>query len=128
MQRDMSDDSDDDTRSKTASQVSKSSKKSQKRQKTEKAGWAYTGGEYVNKKASGDMTRKDKLEPYAFWPLDRKMMSRRSEHRETAKKGMASVVRMTRKLEGKSASTLLSSGGLKIKKKGHKKVGKKKLR
>jgi ribosomal RNA-processing protein 12 len=52
--------------------------------------------------------RKDKLEPYAYWPLDRKMMSRRPEHRAAARKGMASVVKMTKKLEGKSASAALS--------------------
>ena len=118
---------DSDTMSKAGSRLSKNSKKTQKRQKTSDAGWAYTGGEYVNKKAGGDVKKKDKLEPYAYWPLDRKMMSRRPEHQAAAKKGMASVVRMTKQLEGKSASSLLSAGGLKFKK-SHKKINKKKSR
>lgn len=86
-----------------------------KRRKTSDSGWAYTGSEYVSKKAAGDVKRKDKLEPYAYWPLDRKMMSRRPEHRAAARKGMTSVVRLTKKLEGKSASSVLSSKGLRFK-------------
>ncbi|KAE8687580.1 hypothetical protein F3Y22_tig00111013pilonHSYRG00174 [Hibiscus syriacus] len=74
------------------------------RRTSESGGWAYTGSEYASKKA-GDVKRKDKLELYAYWPLDRKMMSRRPEHRTAARKGMSSVVKMTKKLEGKSAST-----------------------
>uniref|UniRef100_A0A803NT89 RRP12-like protein n=1 Tax=Cannabis sativa TaxID=3483 RepID=A0A803NT89_CANSA len=114
-----------DRKSEAGSRRSASTKKTQKRQKTSDSGWAYTGNEYANKKAGGDLQKKDKLEPYAYWPLDRKMMSRRPEHRASAKKGMASVVKMTKRLEGKSASSLLSSGGLKFKK-SHKKSGKKK--
>ncbi|KAF5185392.1 Rrp12-like protein [Thalictrum thalictroides] len=68
-----------------------SSKSLKKRRKTSDSGWAYTGNEYATKKARGDVKRKDKLEPYAYWPLDRKMMSRRPEHRAAARKGMASV-------------------------------------
>ncbi|PIA46017.1 hypothetical protein AQUCO_01600349v1 [Aquilegia coerulea] len=93
-----------------------SSKSLKKRRKTSESGWAYTGNEYASKKARGDVTRKDKLEPYAYWPLDRKMMSRRPEHRAAARKGMASVVKMTKRLEGKSVSTALSiKPGLKFK-------------
>ncbi|PON84609.1 Coatomer beta subunit [Trema orientale] len=118
-------DPESDIRSEAGSHRSMTSKKTQKRQKTSDSGWAYTGSEYANKKAGGDVQKKDKLEPYAYWPLDRKMMSRRPEHRAAAKKGMASVVKMTKKLEGKSASSLLSAGGLKFKK-SHKKSGKRK--
>ncbi|XP_062091199.1 uncharacterized protein LOC133797338 [Humulus lupulus] len=118
-------DPESDRKSEAGSRRSTNSKKTQKRQKTSDSGWAYTGNEYANKKAGGDLQKKDKLEPYAYWPLDRKMMSRRPEHRASAKKGMASVVKMTKKLEGKSASSLLASGGLKFKK-SHKKSGKKK--
>ncbi|KAF9614359.1 hypothetical protein IFM89_018112 [Coptis chinensis] len=89
-----------------------SSKSLKKRQKTSASGWAYTGNEYASKKARGDVTRKDKLEPYAYWPLDRKMMSRRPEHRAAARKGMASVVKMTKSLQGKSVSTALSMKGV----------------
>lgn len=100
------------------------SRKTQKRRKTSDSGWAYTGTEYASKKAGGDLRRKDKLEPYAYWPLDRKMMSRRPEHRAAARKGMASVVKMTKKLEGKSASTALSMKLIKFK--GQKKGSKRK--
>lgn len=102
----------------------KSGTQVKKRRKTLDSGWAYTGSEYASKKASGDVKRKDKLEPYAYWPLDRKMMSRRPQHRATARKGMARVVKMTKKFEGKSVSSVLSQGSLKLKrtkKKGSKK-------
>eukprot|EP00257_Ricinus_communis_P015111 XP_015572954.1 RRP12-like protein [Ricinus communis] len=103
-----------------------SSRKAQKRQKTSGSGWAYTGNEYASKKAGGDLKKKDKLEPYAYWPLDRKMMSRRPEHRAAARKGMASVVKMTKKLEGKSASGALSMKFMRFKtqKKGNKRKSK----
>ncbi|KAK5817272.1 hypothetical protein PVK06_022195 [Gossypium arboreum] len=110
-------DPDSDRRSEVPSHFSVgSSRNNQKRRKTSESGWAYTGSEYASKKAGGDVKRKDKLEPYAYWPLDRKMMSRRPEHRAAARKGMASVVKMTKKLEGKSASTALSSKFMKLRK------------
>ncbi|GAB4838105.1 hypothetical protein Ancab_027636 [Ancistrocladus abbreviatus] len=98
-----------DVKSEAGSYLSmNSSRKAQKRRKTSESGWAYTGNEYVSKKARGDVKRKGKLEPYAYWPLDRKMVSRRSEHRATARRGMASVVKLTKKLEGRSANNALS--------------------
>ncbi|KAL6277373.1 hypothetical protein ACE6H2_020974 [Prunus campanulata] len=106
---------DSDARSESGSYLSANSKKTQKRRKTSESGWAATGKEYASKKAGGDLKRKDKLEPYAYWPLDRKMMSRRPEHRAAARKGISSVVKMTKKLEGKSVSTILSTKGLKFK-------------
>ncbi|ONH97511.1 hypothetical protein PRUPE_7G193800 [Prunus persica] len=106
-----------DARSEAGSYLSVDSKKTQKRRKTSESGWAATGKEYASKKAGGDLKRKDKLEPYAYWPLDRKMMSRRPEHRAAARKGISSVVKMTKKLEGKSVSTILSTKGLKFKNK-----------
>ncbi|MED6156088.1 hypothetical protein PIB30_011550 [Stylosanthes scabra] len=108
-----------DARSEPDSHLSgKSGTKAQKRRKTSDSGWSYTGKEYASKKASGDVKRKDKLEPYAYWPLDRKMMSRRPQQQAAARKGMASVVKMTKKFEGKSASGVLSMKSLKLKKKG----------
>ncbi|XP_052181613.1 uncharacterized protein LOC127794500 [Diospyros lotus] len=103
----------DDERSQAGSSMSKNSHRGQKRRKTslDSGGWAYTGSEYGSKKASGDVKRKGKLEPYAYWPLDRKMMSRRPEQRAAARKGMAGVVKMTKKLEGKSVSSALSLKG-----------------
>ncbi|XP_062143407.1 uncharacterized protein LOC133851110 isoform X1 [Alnus glutinosa] len=119
-------DPDLDAKSEAGSHLSVNSRRNQKRRKTsDSGGWAYTGSEYSSKKAGGDVKRKDKLEPYAYWPLDRKMMSRRPEHRAAARKGMASVVKMTKKLEGKSASIALSSKGLKFKRSQKKKGSKK---
>ncbi|XP_057968384.1 uncharacterized protein LOC131157934 [Malania oleifera] len=118
-------DPDLDIRSRAGSYLSvNSSRKIQKRRKTSMSGWAYTGSEYGSKKAGGDVKRKGKLDPHAYWPLDRKMMSRRPEHRAAARKGMASVVRQTKKLEGKSTASALK--GLKSKrnqKKATRKVG-----
>ncbi|XP_076928932.1 uncharacterized protein LOC143593073 [Bidens hawaiensis] len=94
------------------------SRKTEKRRKTSQSGWAYTGSEYSSKKAGGDLKRKGKFEPYAYWPLDRKLVSRRPEHRAAARKGMSSVVK---KLQGQSVSNALAINGLKVKKKNHKK-------
>ncbi|GAB2291556.1 hypothetical protein Dimus_025810 [Dionaea muscipula] len=101
----------------------KSSRKALKRKKTAESGWTYTGSEYASKKARGDVKKSGKLEPYAYWPLDRKMVSRRPEHRAVARRGMARVVKLSKKLEGKSASSVLSDF-----KKDHHKVGKRKNR
>ncbi|CAJ2675716.1 unnamed protein product [Trifolium pratense] len=108
--------SDYDARSEPDSHLSaRSGTKSRKRRRTTESGRAYTGKEYASKKAGGDIKRKDKLEPYAYWQLDRKMMSRRPQHRAAAKKGMASVVNMTKRLEGKSASGALKVMSMKLK-------------
>ncbi|KAF2605537.1 hypothetical protein F2Q70_00025145 [Brassica cretica] len=104
-----------------------SSRKNQKRLKTSESGYAYTGKEYASKKASGDLKRKDKLEPYAYWPLDRKMMSRRPDQRAVAVRGMSSVVKLTKRLEGKSAAEALATTKFKKFRSGQKKsAGKKK--
>ncbi|XP_058079848.1 uncharacterized protein LOC131228033 isoform X2 [Magnolia sinica] len=122
-----SSDLDPDSRSKAGSHLSRnsSSTKVQKRRRTSDSGWAYMGSEYTNKKAGGDVKKKDKLEPYAYWPLDRKMLSRRGEQKAVARKGMASVMKLTKKFEGKSAANALSMKGLKMRgkqKKGNKKI------
>ncbi|KAL4572212.1 hypothetical protein LXL04_018982 [Taraxacum kok-saghyz] len=91
------------------------SRKGEKRRKVE-SGWAYTGGEYSSKKADGDLKRKGKLEPYAYWPLDRKMVSKRPEQRAAARKGMSSVVKMSKRMEGQSVANALKMKGLKLKK------------
>ncbi|CAN8285157.1 unnamed protein product [Cochlearia groenlandica] len=91
--------------------VNSSSKKNQKRIKrtSESGSYAYTGKEYASKKASGDLTRKDKFEPYAYWPLDRKMMSHRPDQRAVAVRCMSSVVKMAKSIEGKSAAEALAT-------------------
>ncbi|XP_033147612.1 RRP12-like protein isoform X2 [Brassica rapa] len=103
------------------------SRKNQKRLKISESGYAYTGKEYASKKASGDLKRKDKLEPYAYWPLDRKMMSRRPDQRAVAVRGMSSVVKLTKRLEGKSAAEALATTKFQKFRSGQKKpAGKKK--
>lgn len=79
-----------------------------KRRKTSETGWAYTGSMYTSKKAAGDVKKKDKLDPYAYWPLDRKLLNRRAEHKAAARKGMAGVMKFAKGLEGTSASGVLS--------------------
>ncbi|GKA63021.1 hypothetical protein Tco_0762540 [Tanacetum coccineum] len=81
---------------------------------------AYTGSEYSSKKASGDLKRKGKLEPYAYWPPDRKMVIQRLEHRTGTRKGMSSVVKLTKRLDGQTVSNALSMKGLKLKRGGGK--------
>lgn len=80
-----------------------------KRQKTE-SGWSYTGVEYSSKKAGGDLKKKGKLEPYAYWPLDRKLLNRRLDRKVAARKGMKSVMltKDLKKLEGRSSSSALA--------------------
>lgn len=108
-----------DTRSQTSGRSSANSlaRSNKKRQKTTDSGWAYTGGEYTSKKAGGDIKKKDKFEPYAYWPLDRKLLNRRAEHKAAARKGMASVMKFTKRFEGKSASSALAVKGIKLKRK-----------
>ncbi|GKF14092.1 hypothetical protein Tco_0055554, partial [Tanacetum coccineum] len=89
--------------------------------KTTEPGWAYTGSEYSRKKEGGDLKRKGKLEPYAYWPPDRKMVIQRPEHRAAARKGMSSMVKLTKRLEGQTVSNALSMKGLKLKREGGKK-------
>lgn len=115
-EKSLSSDHDSDTGSYYAgsrSMVSSSTRTRKKCRKTTDSGWAYTGSEYTNKKAGGDVKKKDKLEPYAYWPLDRKLLNRRAERKASARKGMASVMKYTKKLEGKSASGMLR--GMKLK-------------
>ncbi|KAL4180812.1 hypothetical protein AMTRI_Chr12g234250 [Amborella trichopoda] len=97
-----------------------------KRQKTSDSGRAYKGDEYASKKASGDLKKTGKLEPYAYWPLDRKMLNTREEKRAVSRKGLANVKKLSKKLEGRSVSSALSVrgvGGLKRKQKAHKGKG-----
>ncbi|EFJ18450.1 hypothetical protein SELMODRAFT_178120 [Selaginella moellendorffii] len=85
-------------------------------QKKRSTGWSYKGDEYVNKKgAGGDVKRDGKLEPYAYWPLDAKLLNRRGEKKAAARKGMESVFKVTKKLEGLSVNKAL--GGIQKKRK-----------
>ncbi|KAF3792282.1 RRP12-like protein [Nymphaea thermarum] len=111
-------DSDDemDVKSQKSRQSSKSKSAQAKRQKSS-SGWAYTGSEYGTRKAAGDVNKKDRLEPYAYWPLDRKMLNRREERKSAARRGLASVTKLTKKLEGKSVASALKGTTLRPKKK-----------
>ncbi|KAL9681670.1 hypothetical protein QQ045_013457 [Rhodiola kirilowii] len=104
-----------DTRIRATRARSPLSHKLTKRRKVSDLSKSYVGREYASKKAGGDLKKKDKLEPYAYWPLDRKMLSRKEEHSSAAKRGMASVVKLTKKLEGKSAKSALSISRKKFK-------------
>ncbi len=39
------------------------------------------------------MSGKSKMEPYAYWPLDRKLLNRRPDKKAAAKQGLDQVVR-----------------------------------
>ncbi|KAG0554229.1 hypothetical protein KC19_12G074700 [Ceratodon purpureus] len=56
--------------------------------------WVYTGDEYASKKgrAVGDVKKDGKLDPFAYWPLDPKILNRREAKRNTARKGISSVM------------------------------------
>ena len=54
-------DSKSDMKSEEGSHRSTNSKKTQKWQKTLDSGWAYTGSEYANNKAGGDVQKKTSL-------------------------------------------------------------------
>ncbi|OAY67734.1 RRP12-like protein isoform X1 [Ananas comosus] len=118
-EKSFSSDQDLDTKSFLGSRsLVSTSTRGQKRRKTAESGWSYTGKEYTSKRASGDLKKKDKLEPYAYWPLDRKLLNRRAERKASARKGMASVMKkFTKKLEGTSATGALSVKEMKVRKK-----------
>ncbi|KAK9946164.1 hypothetical protein M0R45_011640 [Rubus argutus] len=69
-------------------------KKIRKRRKTSECGWASSGNVYGSNKAGAHLKKKkDKLfEPYAYWALDRKMLSSRPEHRAAARTGISSTL------------------------------------
>ena len=47
----------------------------------------------ARKGAKGDTKGASKVEPYAYWPLDRKMLNRRAGKQAAAKKGLERVVK-----------------------------------
>ncbi|KAL3700630.1 hypothetical protein R1sor_018652 [Riccia sorocarpa] len=72
--------------------------------KKAKGSWSYAGDDYVNRKAKGDIKKEGKHDPYAYWPLDPKMLNRRQAKRRTAREGMASVFKAGSKTKGGKAS------------------------
>jgi ribosomal RNA-processing protein 12 len=61
-----------------------------------------TGDEYRagKGKGGGDARGKKKLEPFAYWPLDPKMLNRREGKRADARKGMSDVLKTGKKKRG----------------------------
>nr|PNR59348.1 hypothetical protein PHYPA_002139 [Physcomitrium patens] len=89
----------------------------------ESKSWAYTGDEYASKKskAVGDVKKEGKLDPYAYWPLDPKILNRREAKRNAARKGMGSVMKSAKKMQGMSSKEALATKPSKSKKqKAHK--------
>ena len=62
--------------------------------KTVRHGKEHSGKRFAASKqgAGGDVKGKSKVEPYAYWPLDRKMINRRAGKKAEASKGLASIV------------------------------------
>ena len=46
----------------------------------------------AKKNAGGDLRGNSAVEPYAYWPLDRKMLNRRQGKRADAEKGLKRVI------------------------------------
>eukprot|EP00887_Chlorella_sp_A99_P003957 scaffold11.g3957.t1 len=58
-----------------------------------KGGKSHTSGErYKPRKAGGDVKGKSKLEPFAYWPLDRRLLNARREKRREGREGLGKVV------------------------------------
>lgn len=59
----------------------------------------------------GDVKGKSAVEPYAYWPLDRKMLNRRQQKTRSAKQGLDKVVNAAKEgaLKGKKAKRRRSS-------------------
>jgi ribosomal RNA-processing protein 12 len=76
--------------------ASRSQSRSRKARKTNNGSksWVYTGDEYASKKsrAVGDVKKDGKLDPFAYWPLDPKILNRREAKRNAARKGISSVM------------------------------------
>ena len=51
----------------------------------------------ARKKAGGDVKGSSKVEPYAYWPLDRKMLNKRPAKKAHAAKGLSRIVQGAQK-------------------------------
>jgi ribosomal RNA-processing protein 12 len=62
--------------------------------KQHRRGGQHSGDRFKAKKsgAGGDVKGNSKVEPYAYWPLDRKMLNRRVQKTKSAKSGLDRVV------------------------------------
>ncbi|CAM6087178.1 unnamed protein product [Calypogeia fissa] len=82
-----------------------------KKAKTGTKSWAYTGEDYANRKGKGggDMKKEGKFEPYAYWPLDPKLLNRREAKKAAARQGMSSVLKNGKQKQGGRGSKAASS-------------------
>ena len=70
--------------------------KSTKTNKTTKTSATHTGDRY-KAKGGGDVRRKgEKLQPYAYWPLDAKLLNRRNSKRGEARDTLSGVVKSSK--------------------------------
>jgi ribosomal RNA-processing protein 12 len=77
--------------------------KSTKTNKTSKTALTHTGDRY-KAKGGGDVRKKgEKLQPYAYWPLDAKLLNRRNSKRGEARETLSGVVKGSAVLRGKKA-------------------------
>jgi ribosomal RNA-processing protein 12 len=68
------------------------------RSKASKGGQAHSksthSGDRFKAKTGGDMKGKSKVEPYAYWPLDRRMLNKKRKGKQAqASKGLANIVK-----------------------------------
>ena len=62
------------------------------------------GAQFKAKKAGGDVKGASSVEPYAYWPLDRKMLNRRPSKTTSAKAGLDAVINRSSKASRKQKS------------------------
>ncbi|KAK9818389.1 hypothetical protein WJX72_011834 [[Myrmecia] bisecta] len=55
-------------------------------------GSQHSGDRFKAKGTGGDVKGSSKVEPYAYWPLDRKMLNRRPSKKAAAQKGLENIV------------------------------------
>jgi len=83
---DMDDDDDDDiVRRDVQKQLEQMGLSKSKRKRDDEPTGKGSGSEYRSKKAGGDMKKKGKLEPYAYIPLDPKLMANRNKRTAVSK-------------------------------------------
>ena len=65
-----------------------------KTSKSGQQGKEHSGKRFAASKkgAGGDVKGKSKVEPYAYWPLDRKMLNRRTAKKSEATQGLTDIV------------------------------------
>eukprot|EP00798_Chlamydomonas_sp_ICE-L_P031075 gene31075-6202_t len=75
-----------------------------------KATAKHSGDRYKpkSKTAGGDTKGRSKVEPYAYWQFDRKMLNRRKAKHESASKSLGTVVKRTSALKGEKAKSQAS--------------------